>query len=186
VDLSWDIWIRSKDANPIPFRSILILSSHLHLGLASSTFPSGSLLKFCILSHTWCLSPPPHTVMLYFLAPILHGEGYEFWSSLVCIFLHPLDFRVSSILRLKHHQWYKTASKTLISFSSIFVFVKWNGGTKILNRMVTNNFRIYSFTESFYRMCLDVILSSFEGIRGISCYNCYAFPGQNVGLHRSS
>jgi hypothetical protein len=49
---------------PISLRSILISSSHLHLGLPSCLFPSGFPTKSCalsFLSHACHMSCPPHS-----------------------------------------------------------------------------------------------------------------------------
>ena len=45
LSLSWDKSVQSMHSHPISWRSILILSSHLRLGLPSSLFPSGFLTK---------------------------------------------------------------------------------------------------------------------------------------------
>jgi hypothetical protein len=42
--LSWAISIQSTPSLPISLRSILILSTHLRLGLPSGLFPSGYIL----------------------------------------------------------------------------------------------------------------------------------------------
>jgi len=42
---SWARWIHSMPSNPISLRSILILSSHLCLGLPRGLFPSGFLTE---------------------------------------------------------------------------------------------------------------------------------------------
>jgi hypothetical protein len=41
LSLSWASWIQSITQHPISCRSILILSSHLRLGLPNGLFPSG-------------------------------------------------------------------------------------------------------------------------------------------------
>jgi len=57
--LSWASSIQSIPPHPTSWRSILILSSHLHLGLPSGLFPSGFPTKTL---YTLLLYPPlPHT-----------------------------------------------------------------------------------------------------------------------------
>jgi len=61
LSLSWAISIHSMLSHPISWRSILILSSHLRLGLPSGLFPSGFPIKTlytCTLHHTWYMPRP--------------------------------------------------------------------------------------------------------------------------------
>ena len=55
LSLSWASSIHSIPPNPNSWRSILILSSHISLGLPSALFLSGSLQKPCIHLYS------PHT-----------------------------------------------------------------------------------------------------------------------------
>ena len=56
LSLSWASSIQSKPPHPTSWRSILILSSHLRLGLPSGLFPSGFPHQ-----HLVYASPLPHT-----------------------------------------------------------------------------------------------------------------------------
>ena len=65
VSISWAGSIQSIHSYPTFWKSILILSPHLHLGLPSGLFPSGFPYQnpeyTCTLSHT-CYTPcPPHS-----------------------------------------------------------------------------------------------------------------------------
>jgi hypothetical protein len=63
----------------ISLRSILVLSTHLHLGLSSGLFPSGfptNILYALLPIHTMC---PAHICDLVIL--IIIGEEYKLWSS---------------------------------------------------------------------------------------------------------
>ena len=57
LSLSWASSIHSIPPHPTSWRSILILSSHLRLGLPSGLFPSGFPPKAC--TH---ISPPPYAL----------------------------------------------------------------------------------------------------------------------------
>ena len=67
MSLSWASSIQSIPPHPTSWRSILILSSHLRLGLPSGLFPSGFPTKTL---YTPLLSPiratfPAHLILLY-------------------------------------------------------------------------------------------------------------------------
>ena len=66
--LSWASSIQSIPPHSTTWRSILILSSHLSLGLPNCLFPSGFPNKPC--TH---LSPPPYALH----APPIHRQEYE-------------------------------------------------------------------------------------------------------------
>jgi len=85
--------------HPTFWRPILILSSHLCLGLPSGLFPSGFHTKTL---YTPLLTPmhatyPTHSILLYLVPQIISGEEYRPLSSSLCSFLHyPVN---SSLLR---------------------------------------------------------------------------------------
>ena len=69
LSLSWDSWIHSIPPHPTSWRSILILSSHLCLGLPSGLFPSGFPT---IALYTSLLSPIHATCPAHLLDFITH------------------------------------------------------------------------------------------------------------------
>ena len=67
--LSWASTIQSTCPQPTSWRSILILSTHLRLGLPSGLFPSGfparTLYAPPLLLHTSHMSSPSHSSRFY-------------------------------------------------------------------------------------------------------------------------
>jgi hypothetical protein len=88
--LSWASSIQSMPPHSTSWRSILILSSHLCLGLPSGFFHTGFPIKTL---YTPLLSPIPatcstHAILLDFITRTIWGEEYRLLSSSLCSFLH--------------------------------------------------------------------------------------------------
>ena len=86
LSLSWTSPIQSIYPHP----SILILSTHLRLGLPSSLFPSGFPTQTL---HTPLSSPigatcSAHLILLDFITRTILGEEYKSFSSSLCNLLH--------------------------------------------------------------------------------------------------
>ena len=75
---------------PTSWRSILILSIHLHLGLPSGLFPSGfpTQTLFTPLSSPISATCPAHLILLDFITRTILGEEYKSFSSSLCNLLH--------------------------------------------------------------------------------------------------
>jgi hypothetical protein len=86
---------RINPAHTITSRSILILSTYVHLGLPSTSglissgFPTNNLYASLLSSiHDICLA----RLILDLIILIILGEEYKLQSSLSCSFLHPRHF----------------------------------------------------------------------------------------------
>ena len=79
LSLSWASPIQSKYTHPTSWRSILLLSTHLRLGLPSGIFPSGFPTKilYAPLSSPIRATCPAHPILLDFITHTILGEEYR-------------------------------------------------------------------------------------------------------------
>ena len=90
LSLSWANPIQSIYPHPTSWRSVLILSTHLHLGLPSGLLPSGFPTK---TPNTPLSSPirttcPAHLIILHFITRTILGEQYKSFSFSLCSLLN--------------------------------------------------------------------------------------------------
>ena len=90
LSLSWASPIQSIYPHPTSWRTILILSTHLRLGLPSGLLPPGFPIKtlYTPLSSPIRATCPAHLILLDFITRAILGEGYKSVNSSLCNLLH--------------------------------------------------------------------------------------------------
>jgi len=86
LSLSWTILIQSIYTQLTSWRFILILSTHLRLGLPSGLLPSGFPTKtlYANLSSPIRVTCPVYLILLDFISRTILGEEYKSFSSSLC------------------------------------------------------------------------------------------------------
>ena len=94
LSLSWASPIQSIYQHPTSWRSVLILSTHLCLGLPSGLFPSGFPTKtlYAPLSSPICATCPAHLILLDFITRTILGEEYAMCTHIWSLSFHEVLF----------------------------------------------------------------------------------------------
>ena len=105
LSLSWASPIQFIYPHPTSWRSILILSTHLHLGLPSGLFPSSFPTKtlYTPLSSPIHATCPAHLIHLDFITRTILGEEYRYFAP---------HYAISSIPPLPHPSLVRIFSST--------------------------------------------------------------------------
>ena len=139
---------RSPCPPPNPWRSTLILSSHLSSAIPSGLFSSGIPTKtlYAAVVFDICTKWPVHLILIDLITQIIFEEEYRSWSSSLCGLLHSpvisspsapntflctlfsntLNLRSSLDVSDQLSQPHKTTHKIIcISWSSYFWIETW-------------------------------------------------------------
>jgi len=129
LSLSWAIPILSISPHSTSWRSILILSTYLRLGLPSGLLHSGYPTKtlYTPLSSPIRATCPAYLILLDFITRTILGEVYKSFSSSLCNLLHsPVT---SSLLGKESDNWVELKGSKVCWKSSKIVekrcLVKW-------------------------------------------------------------
>jgi len=146
--------------HPTFWRSILILSSLLRLGLPSGLFPLGFPNKplYALLLSPICTTCPAQLILLDLVTLMIFGEEYRSLSSSLCnflyspvissllgpnilfstLFLATLSLRFSLTVSDHVPHPYETKGKIIMLYILIFIFYIATGRHNILHRMTAN------------------------------------------------
>ena len=155
LSLSWASPIQSTYPHPTSWRSILILSTHLCLGLPSGLFPSGFPTK-----TLYTPSPPPyapHAQPISFLS-ILSPVQYWVRST------NHLDprYAISSILPLQYYEHTLPNIWTFPNFCMTIQFDLWDMSFSWWQLWTMSYVTTFQFTRKAYtwESCIWIFLSS--------------------------
>ena len=150
--LSWASPIQSIYTHPTFWRSVLIISTHLRLGLPSGLFPSGFLTKtlYTPLSSPIRATCPAHLIRDFITRTIL-GEEYKSFSSSLCNLLHS---PVKSSLLGPNILLSIIFSNTLSFLSSLHVSDQVSHPYKTTGKIIVLYIVIFKFLDTLVRLWL--------------------------------
>ena len=138
LSLSWASPIQSIYPHPTSWSSILILFTHLRLGLPSGLFPSGFHTKtlYAPLSSPVHATCPAHLILLNFITCTILGEEYRSFSNHLVGGVKNFKYMCSGIL---------CCVCDLISLTSwIFLWVLICGLVQVLHFSLAVNFQFFN------------------------------------------
>ena len=147
LSLSWARVTQYRSPHSTSWESILMLSSHLRLGLPICTFPSGFGIKtlFAPLLSLIHATRHTHLILLNFITRTVLCEQYRSFSSSLCSFLHS---PVTSSLLGPNIHLNTLFSNTLSLRSSLSISDQVSHPYKTTGRIILLCILIFKFLDS--------------------------------------